>query len=289
MKPVDILAAIPAWSGASPDALVDSPAFALPCRMGEETTLLRLGATRPADALRLSILLEEEPHVLGVARSPNFRELDAIWDSRAEVPEAIVLALAERELGSVFQLVENAVRRQLKLVGISDAPAEESDLCAQVDDVVFTLTRSKTVVSSIGSLRNIDVTHEVVRSMTLKCEAEYSAFVLGAADLAAISPGDYLMLPEIGTLRPKLVVDGRFSLDESGVASYVADNLAKVRDAEAHEITLGEVIDTAGAPRSIPAVPPAGIRLVIGDKTIAFGRVDSLGDQNAFLVETVGS
>jgi len=289
MKPFEILSALPAWSGASPDAIVDSPAFALPCRLGDETTLLRFGATRPADSLRLSILLEDEPHVLGIARSPKFKELDAIWDSRSDVPEAIVLALAERELGAVFQLVENAARRQLKLVGISSAEADESDLCAQVDDIVFTLTRSKTVVSAIGNLRNIDVSHEAVRSEVLKCEAEYAAFALGAADLASIAPGDYLLLPEIGTLRPKLVVDGRFALDESGVVPYVSDDLVKVRDAQPRDITLGEVFDAADAPRSTAAVPPAGIRLVKENRTIATGRLDSLGDQNAFLVETVGS
>lgn len=263
MKPFEILSALPAWSGASPDAIVDSPAFALPCRLGDATmTTLRFGAMRPADALRLSVLLEDEPHVIGVARSPKFGELDAIWDSRADVPEAIILALAERELGAVFQLVENAVRRQLKLVGVSSAAAEESDLCAQVDDMVFTLTRSKTVVSAIGNLRNVDVSHETVRSETLKCEAEYAAFALGAADLASIAPGDYLLLPEIGTLRPKLVVDGRFALDESGVVPYVSDDLVKVRDAQAGDITLGEVFDAVETPRSTAAVPPAGIRLV---------------------------
>ncbi len=289
MKPFEILSALPAWSGASPDAIVDSPAFALPCRLGDETTSLSLGATRPADALRLSVLLEDEPHVLGIARNPKFSELDAIWDSRAEVPEAILLALAERELGAVFQLVENAVRRQLKLVGISPDPCVETDLCAQVDDVVFTLTRSKTVVAAFGNLRNIDLTHESVRSATLPCEAEYAAFALGAADLAAITPGDCLMLPEIGTLRPKLIVDGRFALDESGVVQSSSDDLVKVRDAQAGEITLGEVLDATETPRTTPSVPPAGIRLVKGGKTIAFGRLDTLGDQNAFLVETVGS
>ncbi len=287
MKPFEILSALSEWSGASHDALVDSPALAVPCRMGEQTSYLKLGATRPADALRLSILLEDEPHVLAIARSPKFSELDAVWDSLSDIPEAIVLALAERELGAVFQLVENAVRRQLKLVGVSSAAVDESDLCAQVDDVVFTLTRSDTVVDAIGVLRNIDVSHEAVRSFRLKCESEYASFALGAADLASISPGDYLLLPEIGTLRPKIVVDGRFALDESGVSAYTCDDLVKVRDAEAREITLGEVFDADETPRSVAAVPPAGMRLLRENRTIATGRLESLGDQNAFLVETV--
>jgi hypothetical protein len=287
MKPFEILSAIPAWSEASPDEIVDSPAFALPCKLGDGSATLRFGAMRPADPLRLAILLEDEPHVLGVARSSRFKELDAIWDSMADVPEAIALAIAEKELGPVFQLVENAARRQLKVVGLSDAPADESDLCAQVEDIVFTLTRSKTFVKSIGLLRNIDVASEHVRSMPLKCEAQYAAFVLGAADTASIAPGDYLLLPEIGTLRPKLIVDGRFVLDESGVVAYVADNLATVRDAESREITLGEVFDSVDAPRTPPAVPPAGIRLVKDGRTIANGHLGNLGDQNAFVVEAV--
>ena len=54
MKPFEILSALPQWAKLDAEAIVDSPAFAMPCRLGEESTTLVLGATPPADALSLS-------------------------------------------------------------------------------------------------------------------------------------------------------------------------------------------------------------------------------------------
>ena len=176
MKPFEILSSLPQWSGLGPDDIVDSPAFAMPCRFGEESVSLVLGATHPADTIQLSIQLEGEPHVLSLARSSRFKELDAIWDSRADVPEPILLALVEKDAGPLLQLVENVVRRQLKLIGLA-AGAESPDartLFAQVDDVVFSLTRSATVTSAIGNLRNLDLAHESIRSVVLPAVAEFS-------------------------------------------------------------------------------------------------------------------
>ena len=49
MKPFEMLSLLPQWSGLGPDAIVDSPAFAMPCRLGEESAMIVLGAMRPAD------------------------------------------------------------------------------------------------------------------------------------------------------------------------------------------------------------------------------------------------
>ena len=133
MKPFEILSSLPQWTKLDQDAIVDSPAFAMPCRLGEENVTLLLGAVRPADAIRLSITIEDEPHVLSFARSPRFRELDAIWDGLADVPEPIVLALVEKDAGPVLQLVENAVRRKIRLVGLAESDAADArEFVAQI-------------------------------------------------------------------------------------------------------------------------------------------------------------
>ena len=67
MKPFEILSSLPQWSRLSQGAIVDSPAFAMPCRLGEESATLVLGATRPVDTIGLSILVEDEPHVLSLS------------------------------------------------------------------------------------------------------------------------------------------------------------------------------------------------------------------------------
>ena len=97
MKSFEILSALPQWSKLAAEAIVDSPAFAMPCRLGDESTTLSLGATPPADAISLSVTLDDEAHILSLGRSPRFKELEAVWDSRADVPEPILLALVEKE------------------------------------------------------------------------------------------------------------------------------------------------------------------------------------------------
>ena len=287
MKPFEILSSLSQWSGLKPDAIVDLPAFALPCRLGDESATLVLGATHPADTISLSIRLEDEPHVLSLARSPRFKELDAIWDSRTDVPEPILLALVEKDVGPLLQLVENAVRRQLKLVGLAEAESPDAPVFfAQVEDIVFSLTRSATVTAAIGNLRNLDLTHESIRSVTLPSLTEYAAFSLTSLEASGLSIGDAVLLPEMGTVPVRLVVDGRFVVDANGVTRYNAGDLVHVFDATAKDITLGELFDAAEAPRAIETTPSGELRLVADGKTLAVGRLDRLGDQSAFIVET---
>lgn len=288
MKPFEILSSLPQWSGLGTDAIVDSPAFAMPCRLGEESVTLVLGAAHPADTIRLSVLLEDEPHVLSLARSPRFSELDSVWDGRTDVPEPILLALVEKDAGPLLQLVENAVRRQLRLVGLAASDSAEAQvLYAQVADVTFTLTRSATVVSAIGNLRNIDLAHESVRSAVLPAVSEYAAFSLAPSDVAGLEVGDVVLLPEIGTASARLVADGRFVLDENGVSRYDAGELVHVSDAMPKDITLGELFDATETPRSVEAKPSGALKLVEKGRTLAIGRLDRLGDQPAFIVESI--
>ena len=287
MKPFEILSALPQWSGLRSDAIVDLPAFALPCRLGDESATLVLGATHPADTISLSIRLEDEPHVLSLARSPRFKELDAIWDSRADVPEPILLALVEKDAGPLLQLVENAVRRQLKLVGLAEAESPDAPVFfAQVEDIVFSLTRSATVTAAIGNLRNLNLAHESIRSVVLPAVAEYAAFALAPSDAAGLVVGDAVLLPEMGTAPARLVVDGRFVLDEGGVSRYDAGELVHVVDATPRDFRLGELFDAVETPYVAETKPSGPLALVGKGGPLAVGRLERLGDQPSFVVES---
>ena len=203
MKPHEILSMLPQWADAAPEALLDSPAWAMPCRLGEDSAALRAADVRPGDTLDLAVLLDGERHVLSIADSPRFTDVHALWPSRADVPEPILLALVEKECGSLLQLVENAVRRQLKIEGLAPDGPDGRTLFAQVNDVVFGLTRSPTVEAAFGQLRFIDCAHQAVRDTVLPCETELAAFTLQAAELASLAVGDALLLPEVGTVPPR--------------------------------------------------------------------------------------
>lgn len=290
MKPLEILVAIPKWAKATPDQVLDSPAFAMPCRLGEEQVSLRLGAVQPSDTLDLAILFGDERHSLRLARSARFSELDKVWDSRADMPEPILLALVEKECGPLLQMLENAVRRQLRLVGLATSPDPDARmLFAQVNDIVFSLTRSETVAAAFGILRHVDFASPELRAETFASEAEFAAFALAPADLASLSVGDALLVPEIGSVPPRLVVDGRFVVDESGVAPFADDGRCRVVAAEMRNVSLGELFDAAENPRRVEGEAPGQLRLTQGGKTIAYGRLDRLGEQPAFIVESPAS
>lgn len=294
MKPLEVLLALPKWGKATPDEIIDSPAFAMPCRLGEENVTLKAGAVLADDTLNLGILLGDERHTLRIARSPRFAELDKLWDSRADVPAPILLALVEKDCGPLLQLLENATRRQLRLAGLADESAspDERMLFAQVSDISFALTRSDAVTAAFGILRHIDLSSPEVRSETLPAEAEYSSFALSAADIASLAVGDALLLPEIGSVPPRLVADGRFVAEANGVSQFSDDGLCRVLATETRTVTLGELFDATDGESSPIEVPAAGagaqLRLVQNGKTLANGRLDRIGDQNAFVVEARG-
>lgn len=308
MKPLEVLAAVPQWAGASADQILDSPAFAMPCRLGEEQVKMVHADVAPADTIDLSVSFGSEPHTLSIAKSGRFPELGVLWDSRADIPAPILLALVEKECGPLLQLLENAVRAQLKLVGLEETPSVEAGATpedagaaapqkARVDfrlsapsggdEIVFSITRSPTLVSAFGNLRNIDLSHESVRSLVLNASVEYAAFAMGTAEISTLTPGDVVLLPEIGAVAPRILVDGSLVVEADGVMQGAADALAHVRAVAARTITLGEVLDaSAGNPP-----PPASIAaldqliLVVNGKTVASGHLGKLADQQAFIVE----
>ena len=279
---------LPQWADAAPEALLDSPAWAMPCRLGEDSTALRMADVRPCDTLNLAVLLDGERHVLSIADSPRFTDIHALWPSRADVPEPILLALVEKECGPLLQLVENAVRRQLKIEGLDSGIGPDArTVFAQVNDVVFGLTRSSTVEAAFGQLRFIDCAHQAVRDTVLPCETEIAAFTLPAADLASLDVGDALLLPEVGTVPPRLVVDGRFVVDENGVLPFKDDGRLRVVGAEARTMSLGELFDRAQNPAAEKSAAPAQLRLVASGRTAAQGRLEQLASHPAFIVESL--
>ena len=287
MKPHEILSMLPQWADAAPEELLDSPAWAMPCRLGDDSTVLRTADVRPCDTLDLAVLLDGERHVLSLADSPRFTDVHALWPSRADVPEPILLALVEKECGPLLQLVENAVRRQLKIEGLATDGPDARTVFAQVNDVVFGLTRSPTVEAAFGQLRFIDSAHQAVRDTVLPCETELAAFTLPAADLASLAVGDALLLPEVGTVPPRLVVDGRFVVDGNGVLPFQDDGRLRVVGAEARTLTLGELFDRARNPAEEKSAAPAQLRLVASGKAAAHGRLERLASHPAFVVESL--
>lgn len=300
MKPTEILSAFPQWAKASPDDLLASPAWAMPCRLGEQNCTMRLDAMRPSETLDLLVRFGNDEHVLGLCDSESLKEIHAVWAARDEVPGPVLLALVEKECGTLFQLLENAVRQQLSIVGLASSPRDPDAkiLFAQVYSaegtpiVSFSLSSSPTLVAALGQLRFLDATHPAIRDCALSAEVEFATFALPTADLSSLAPGDALLLPEIGTIPPRRIVDGRFLVGENGVIDWKDDGALRVVAARSAAMTVGDLLDLATgnaappAQQALPANMP--LRLVRFGKTLADGRLDAVGAQQAFVVDAAG-
>lgn len=221
MNTLDLLSALPPFRDWSPANILASPAWTMPCRLGsEEGRLVSEGALLPADPLCLSIRFADTPATLALADSPLFPELHALWQSRADVPAPILLALVEKECGPLLQLLENAAGRQLAIDGLETPAAAAAGATGEGQSpspnptsaglrpfallrssgeplCSFTLTLPPAVLESFGALRNLDVSHSSIREVALPAVVQIDTPVLSAADLDSLAPGDHLLLPEV--------------------------------------------------------------------------------------------
>ena len=307
MKPFEILSALPGWASATAGEIVASPALSVPCRIGEMQCAIKTDAAMPSDTLDLEVRFGDETHVLGLADSDAFGELHAIWPMRADVPAPILLALAERECGTVFQALENAVRRQLSIVGValsSEGPFLAMRIVSSSgkEVAVFRLSKSESVCETLGQLRNIDVSHPEVRGLVFDAEAEYATFALSADEFSSLAAGDSLLLPELdaggGSWPVRAIVSGRLQATAAtGVTRWTDDGLFRVVGEEPLQVGFGVLADIAEDPaawESSPALSALSapkdvlrLKLVRGDRVLARGRLEILTGHSTMAVEAV--
>lgn len=292
MKALDIFSSLPGWANMASEEIFRSSAFAAPCRIGETPAVLRQASIAPSDTLELKISIAGAPHILGLTRTPSWPELDKIWDSRSEVPTEILLALVEKECGAFLQMLENVVRGQIQIGGVLDGAPDENpkanSVNLEVAGIVFSLTASPAIIATLGVLRNLDLTCDLIRSVELDAETEYAAFALNESDVATLAPGDVLLLPEIGAVAPREIVENKFAASEKSLNAFSDDGLYRVIAAETKKITLGELFDIAAesaAPSPIAPSSGMALKLVKNGRIIAFGRLEKLGDVFSFTVE----
>ncbi len=296
MKPLEILSSLPQWAKATPATILASPAWTLPCRLGDESCAMRLDAPVPAETLDILIRLGDEEHVLGIVDTPALPELHAVWSARADVPQPILLALVEKECGPLLQLLENAARRQLKIVSLAqERPAGQTAYArvfsAAGDLLSFSITLSPALAETFGQLRFLDASHPSIREIVLNAEVEVASFALGAAEIAGLAPGDALLLPEVDTIPQRLIVDGRFAASEGDVIAWRDEGVLRVLVGETREITLGSLLDAAAGNAEALAVSKpaenAPLRLSRTGAILATGRLGTVGTQRAFVVDAV--
>ena len=288
MKPIDLLSALDAFAGLGPLDVLSHPAWGISVQWDGDAAVLRADAPMPAETLNLSVRLGEESCVLGLVPSAATPELTKLLPVSDSVPTPILLAVAEKEAGPLFQMLENALRRELSVQGLADAPAEgarafqvgrfQADAAgvppAFVPALTFTLTLTDALIRELGDLKHLDCAHPSIAETKVSLEVAYAVFDLTAEEEAGLAPGDYLLLPEMSAEKPgRMFLPGTLPPDRLRV---VAAERADVPFAAALQADL----------RCGP-VGTGDLALMRGDRRIASGRLSKLGEQPAFAVEAL--
>jgi hypothetical protein len=251
----------------------------MPCQWGDEKCVLRRSAAKPRDVIGLAITLDDDAHFLGLGNRESFPDLHDLWARKAELPSALVLALVEKECGDLLQLIENAVRRQVRVTGLDDPEKRAAALAFEVVSVAdggikstFVLDARPSTVRTFGQLRFLDAGHESVRSMERPVRAVYATFDLSDEDVSGLAAGDCLMLPEL----------------ESGVSGeWLCDipDDGRIRVVSRVETPISFASFADGALPPLPA--PSALELCRGCDMVARGRFGSLCSKPAFVTEEV--
>lgn len=278
MNEMQLLQRWPGWSGRMAREIIDSPAWSMRARWGDDEVRLRFSDSRPRDVLALKIAFDDEEHFLGIGEREAFPDLAALWDRKGDLPGTLMLALVEKECGKLLQLLENAVRRQLRVIGLADASEREGtrgmEVVGEGGGIVasFALTVSPLVTEAFGDISAIDTAHASIREMTRAASVEYAVFSLGA-ESSALAAGDFLLAPE---------------LDNPAAARWCVDDPEDDGKFHLRSVSPVEVAFAAFADGQMPEIPvPGALELYRGSEKIAAGRVARLGDQSAFAVEEV--
>ena len=278
MNAHDILKTWPGIADASADDLFGHPAWAMPCQWGDERCFLRKSA-KPRDVIGLAVTLDEDVHFLGIGNREAFPDLHDLWGRKSELPPALVLALVEKECGDLLQLVENVLRRQVRVVGLDDPGKRASAFAFEVVSAAdgnirssFVLDVRPSSVRTFGQLRFLDAGHESIRSMERNARVVYATFDLPAGDVDSLAAGDFLMLPEL----------------ESGASGEWMCDMPEDGRLRAVSAIEQRISFASFADGILPRPPaPAALELFRGRDRIACGRFGALCSKPAFEIEEV--
>lgn len=270
MDAVELLKNWPTWSHAGAEAILASPAWRLQVRVGNEKGLMTIGGAC-TDALLLDITFDDAPAVLALADSELYPDLHLLWAKRADLPPEVLLALVEKECGGVLSMLENLVRRQLGVKGLSAAaqPAERVyTVTLGAGAFAFSVALPTETLQTIARLENLDVQHPSIRALTRPACADYTALMLTAEERAALVPGDFLLLPE------------NFPATQAWTLEPPAEGAIHLVSRETTEISFGELADD----RLPPIPPPAALNLVEGARTLFPCELSCVGDAPALRI-----
>lgn len=212
----ELLKTWPSWAKANAETILSSPAWRLPVKFaGTDAVMTRLPGSDPFEGgeIALDVAFESERHVLSVADSELIGDLHLLWSRREAMDPNLLLALAERSCGALFQLLEDVFRREFSVIGVHGfAAPSDRRMTFAVAGLKFAMDISPSQTVALGRLECLDPGHESIRALTRPARYRYAA-VDGVAPeaLGALAEGDAIVMTgfEANDWLTELPDDGR--------------------------------------------------------------------------------
>lgn len=269
MDALELLKAWPAWSRAGTETILASPAWRMPVQVGVARGVMAVGQV-PDDPLCLDITFDGEPFVLALDDSALYPDLHLLWSRRRDLPCEIVLALVEKECGDVLTMLENVVRRQLGVKGLSQsAPAGRAyAVSVPSGSFGFMLDFPPTTLQTFARLENLDPVHPLIRGLTRSARVDYTMLMLTEDERATMKAGDFLLLPE------------NFPATQAWIVESPSEGALHLLSAGETPIAFGAFADD----KLPPIPPPSALVLAEGDRTLFSCELTVLGDAKAIRI-----
>jgi len=253
-------------------AILSHPAWRMPVGYEDEGMSLVVDAVaspRP-DELLLAITLDDVDNVLGLSDSPGYPDLHRLWARRAELPEALVVALVEKEAGTLLQAVEKATRRELRIVGLADSAGGGLRRAFRLETPsgasAFSLGVPADVERVIGVLDNLDPSHQSILTLKRPVRAEYVVIDAAPEAVSALKPGDFLLEEH------ETVASWQTELPD--------DSYLRLRDETDESATFAQFVS-----EDLPPVPPpASFAVYCHGRKIATAKTSFVGDSPAYKI-----
>lgn len=313
MIPIDLLTSWPLLGKASVEDVISSPAYAMPCKWPSEGCSLSFaGSVRPVPAFGLVLRFANEEQILGLPDTKLFPTLNALSSDLSDIPDELVLAALEKDAGGLFALLEDASKRQVQVAGLVSSGDQRFGMARsfQIKDKtgvpVFSalMTFSPAMVKLFGDVKYLDLTNPVISDLALDGVVEYARFNLSNDEINGLSQGDMILLPElkIGADPWKVTIhldgcytllgecsDGRLKINSSPTPLMVNPDDLRVISAESIKVSFGQVLSLLAKGGAVEKIlrRPAELKLVRGERMLAQGCIEQLGQVNAMALQFV--
>lgn len=276
------------------------------------TGLFATAEVFPTECLWLRVRGSADFLTLGLPLQAGFPTLERLFANRFSLPEALVLAAVERDGDPFFNALSHLFGVTLQVEGLVAAPEETASLwCGtwqggEAPPMTCCLVLTPAVAERMASVGHWVASHPTLAQECVRTQLLLAQFPLMAEELATLSVGDAIALPEwteaVGERRATLrfpallhvpmaqIVSGAWvpmgapaplPEEESGMCSVVF--------ASPHQLSVGQLLAWCrGAfEEGVMVTQSSQLVLEANGRRLAWGRLERFGAQAVLLIDGV--